>query len=349
MSRLAGITVAPSAEIAEILNSPEVATLVAELDELRWTGRRGYGSRALVGACLVKHLYAIPTWTRVARLIDEHAALANALGGRPSEWACYRFARKLRENKPLMDACLARIGDALRAQMPDFGQDVAVDASDLPAYANGQRFVSKGGRKRERFSDPDASWGHRSAVSTRKGGGFYGYKLSAAVCSRTGLPVAWRVETARAHESSLADDLLQRVRERVQPETVALDKGYDMAPVYDACARDRCRPDHPASTDAVCEARRSSRADLRARNLDVRRFRLQARRLQVALPDRRVRSEVAVDQGFPASSAHPARHEALARSVPGSCCYRARVRPVEASVRVGTASRSRTRSRSASR
>ena len=26
-------------------------------------------------------------------------------------------------------------------------------------------------REREAFSDPDASWGHRSAVSTRKGGG----------------------------------------------------------------------------------------------------------------------------------------------------------------------------------
>jgi hypothetical protein len=37
--------------------------------------------------------------------------------------------------------------------------------SDLPAYANGQRFVSKDGPERERFSDPDASWGHRSAPS----------------------------------------------------------------------------------------------------------------------------------------------------------------------------------------
>src|SRR5947209_15702764 len=72
--------------------------------------------------------------------------------------------------------------------MPAMGQDVAIDASELPAYANGQRFVSKGGRERERFSDPDASWGHRSAISTRKGGGYYGFKLHAAVCARTELP-----------------------------------------------------------------------------------------------------------------------------------------------------------------
>ena len=61
----------------------------------------------------------------------------------------------------------------------DFGKDVAIDASDMPAYANRQRFKSKNGpeRKPEEYSDPDASWEHRSAVSTRKGGGFYGYRL----------------------------------------------------------------------------------------------------------------------------------------------------------------------------
>jgi hypothetical protein len=62
------------------------------------------------------------------------------------------------------------------------GRDLAIDASDLPAFANGQGYVSKGGRERERFSDPDASWGHRSAVSTRKGGGFYG-SASTPLCA----------------------------------------------------------------------------------------------------------------------------------------------------------------------
>lgn len=62
------------------------------------------------------------------------------------------------------------------------------------------------------------------------------YKRHAAVCTSTGLPVAWRVETAKAHASSLADELLQRVRARVRPQTAALDKGYEFGPVYEACA-----------------------------------------------------------------------------------------------------------------
>jgi hypothetical protein len=45
------------------------------------------------------------------------------------------------------------------AQLPEYGRNIAIDGSDMPAYANGQRFVSKNGPERERFSDPDASWG----------------------------------------------------------------------------------------------------------------------------------------------------------------------------------------------
>ena len=203
----------------------------------------------------MKSLYAIPTWSRTAALIAEHRALQDALGGCPSVYACYRFAEKLRRHRPALDACLARVADGLRAELPDYGIDLAVDASDLPAYSNGQRYLSKNGPLREKFSDPDASWGHRSAISTRKGGGYFGFKIHAAVCARTELPVAWRVETARTHESSLADDLLARVRElKFKPETVALDNGYDVTPVYDACREHGVLPIIPLrKTPAVVE------------------------------------------------------------------------------------------------
>jgi hypothetical protein len=46
----------------------------------RWTSRKGYGSRALVGACLVKSMYAIPTWSRTAALVAEHQALRSPRG-----------------------------------------------------------------------------------------------------------------------------------------------------------------------------------------------------------------------------------------------------------------------------
>ena len=53
----------------------------------------------MVGMALAKAIYAVPTWTRTVRLVREHEALQRALGCEgsvPSEWACYRFAEKLR-------------------------------------------------------------------------------------------------------------------------------------------------------------------------------------------------------------------------------------------------------------
>jgi transposase, IS5 family len=235
----------PSAakQVSDLLDSPELSALCDELEALRWTGRKGYPVRSLVGACLVKSLYAIPTWSRTAALIAEHRALRDALGDAPSVYALYRFATKLRDHKPLLDACLDRVTTSLRAELPEYGCDVAIDASDLPAFANGQRYVSKNGPERKRYSDPDASWGHRSAVSTRRGGGFYGYRLHAAVCARTDLPLAWEVATARTHEFNFALPLMGAVHARgFSPETAALDKGYDQRALYDALEDRGCRP-----------------------------------------------------------------------------------------------------------
>jgi hypothetical protein len=203
----------------------------------------------MVGIALAKSVYGIPTWTRVVALVREHAALRGACGCSrsdvPSVYACYRFAAKLRAYKPLLDACLDRVTASLRRDSPDMGRDVAIDASDLPAYANGQRYVSKGGRERalDEYSDPDASWGHRSAVSTRKGGGFYGYRLHAAVDTATGLPVAWEVHTGRTNESTSVASLIDTARQRgFAVETCALDKGYDNERVYAECENRDVRP-----------------------------------------------------------------------------------------------------------
>jgi hypothetical protein len=190
----------------------------------------------MVGVALVKAYYALPTWTRTVALVREHDALRAVLGAAPSIDACYRFTVKLRENAERLTECIERVLTALHDEMPEMGQTVAIDGSDLPAFANGQRYLSKGGPERKSYSDPDASWGHRSAISTRKGGGYYGYKIHAAVCTTTGLPVAWQVETARDSELPLVPALLDKLAASgFQPDFAVLDKGYDAATIYEAC------------------------------------------------------------------------------------------------------------------
>src|SRR5947207_14020337 len=126
-------------ELSALLDSPEVACLCAELDALRWTGRKGYGARALVGACLVKSLYNISTWSRTARLIAEHAGLQDALGAAPSVYACYRFTTKLRQHSDKLADCLDSILSSLAAALPGMGEHVAVDASAVPGFSNGPK------------------------------------------------------------------------------------------------------------------------------------------------------------------------------------------------------------------
>lgn len=231
-------------QVAALLDLPEIAQLISDLQATRWTGRPGYPIRAMVGAALTKAVYSLPTWSRTARLIGEHAALQAAIGGAPSVYACYRFAVKLREHGDALHSCLAGVLDSLRERLPEMGTNIAIDGSDLPAYANGHRTLRhKDGPARESYSDPDASWGHRSAISTRKGGGYYGYKVHAAVCTTTGLPIAWRVRTASESEYENVEPVLDGVLGRgFTPDTCAMDKGYDGSLVYKACEDRDIRP-----------------------------------------------------------------------------------------------------------
>ena len=51
--------------VGRVLETPELAGLVEDLVALRRSprGRPGYTTRSLLGACLVKSLYELPTWS----------------------------------------------------------------------------------------------------------------------------------------------------------------------------------------------------------------------------------------------------------------------------------------------
>lgn len=231
---------AASATLKQLLDSPEIGRLIEELEQTRWTGRPGYPVKTMTGLALCKSLYALPTWTKTVALVADHWKLQRVLGcegNPPSVWSAYRFQQKLRDYWPMVERCIDSVVAGLKEKLPTYGRDLAIDASDMPAYANGQRYVSKNSEtERNWHTDPDASWGHRSAVSTRRGGGFFGYRLHAAVCTATDLPVAWTVETAKANETRFAVGLVDEAQRRgLMAATACMDKGYDQRPVYEGC------------------------------------------------------------------------------------------------------------------
>jgi hypothetical protein len=224
----------------------------------------------MIGMALAKSIYAVPTRSRTCRLVCEHTALAAAValsGAVPSVYACYRFTAKLRIYGRMLYACLDRVTAALHAQHSRMGPIWPSTAPTCPPTRTGQRFVSNGGRERadSEFSDQDAFWGHRSAVSTRKGGGSYGSTSwtwpsapTPAFRSR-GTPAAPAI-TSSIHALPLID--LARVR-GFAVLTRGMDKGCDLTTVYDGCEDRNVRPiirfaGRPPSSAAITSRRRAS-------------------------------------------------------------------------------------------
>ena len=105
----------------------------------------------MIGMALAKSIYAVPTWTRTVALVKEHHALRAAMVGStpvPSVYAGYCFTGKLRAYGDMLDRCIDGMTASLSAELPEDGRNIAIDGSEMPAYANGQRFVSKGGGAR---------------------------------------------------------------------------------------------------------------------------------------------------------------------------------------------------------
>jgi len=115
-----------AAQVAALLDSPEIARLISELETTRWTGRPGYPLRAMVGLALVKTLYALPTWTRTVALVRDHAELRDVLGTVPSVDAVYRFTAKLREHGDMLSAWIAGVLSAMHSAKPEVGSALLI-------------------------------------------------------------------------------------------------------------------------------------------------------------------------------------------------------------------------------
>ena len=115
------------------------------------------------------------------------------------------------------------------------------------------------------------------------------------------------MRTARTHESSVVSDLLTAVKDRgFAPETAALDKGYDVKPVYEACEQSSCQPIIPLrKTPAVKRgAQLAPKCEHGTWTFAGADFPAQAD--EVALPDRRMLAQERLAEGQSSAPAHPA-------------------------------------------
>ena len=160
-----------------------------------------------------------------------------------------RIPTKLRTYGDMLARCIDSVTTSMHAAITEFGENIALDGSHMPAYANGQRHLFDGA-------------GARTVVRS-------GRLLGASLCrlyradagstaTSSTWPSApqpiyrspWNVQTVRDSESAYALGVFDAARARgFSVQTCAMDKGYDVATVYDGCEQRKRPPGDPALAD----------------------------------------------------------------------------------------------------
>jgi len=210
-------------DLAALFDALPDDELIEALEATRWTGRPGYPIRVMWRTFVVSYYLGIVHDTDLIRALHANPLLAEACGvdwpdGVPSKFAYCRFRKKLAVFSDLVGNILARCVEALKDALPDFGQTVAVDATDMKAWANGLHHET----------DPDAGTG----AKTKSAGTWYwyGYKVHLAVDAESELPIWFQVTAANVNDGKRLPAVLHESKSRYgwfQPMHVLADKGYD--------------------------------------------------------------------------------------------------------------------------
>ena len=152
----------------------------------------------------------------------------------PNAWNYSRFFSSLFAYADLVEDMFERLVDRVGEALPDFGNNLAIDAKAVPTH----------GRK-----DEEANWGCKTYKGVNKNGKAYekvykwfGYKLHLLVDANYELPVAFEMTRASEADINRMMPMIENLAEshpdiHERAETLCGDKGYDdgadMAALYD--------------------------------------------------------------------------------------------------------------------
>lgn len=214
---------APDLGLRAIFETLPDDELVNALQATRWTGRPGYPVRVMWHTMVASFYLGIVHDTDLVRALHSNPLLARACGirgsrGIPSKFAYCRFRKKLMAFNDLVAKVLAQCVEALKEALPDFGNTVSVDATDLKAWANGLH----------QETDPDAGTGAKHKSQRRVY--WYGYKAHLVVDAQSELPIWFTLTPANVYDGAQLAPVLTEAQGKYgwfKPMHVLADKGYD--------------------------------------------------------------------------------------------------------------------------
>ncbi len=190
------------------------------------TGRPGYTVEVLWRTYIAMVVLGLPTFASLIRSLQNNPLLAIACGitsneGIPTKFAYTRFVGKLAQPKHVVVVknIMRSLTRSLYTKLPNFGKSVAIDSTDIKAWANGAK---------RKTTDPHASWGARLDTAGKKKF-YFGYKLHLLVDTEYELPIAANVATASIHDVRMASRVLSQARftsGKFYPDYIIADAGY---------------------------------------------------------------------------------------------------------------------------
>jgi IS5 family transposase len=228
--------------LIRVLEALPSEKLLLTLEQDHWTGRKGYSVRGMWAALIAGLINQCHTIADVVRLLKKDKETRLICGfskdNLPGEDALGRFLAKLVKHSALFDELIQDLVNSLRELLPGFGAYLAVDSTDILAYANGYR---------EHPADTDGKWGAKkkgnskatdqSKVEKKKGEKkepevyyWFGYKLHLVIDALYELPLAFILTTANEADTTYLKPLLQKAKvdqEQTRSKVIITDKGYD--------------------------------------------------------------------------------------------------------------------------
>lgn len=221
--RAAHVQVSPVVEkLRGVFDGMDDDELLEKLTGRVHRGCQGYPVFALWRSYLAAYVLNLPSVAQLVRALQDNPAVARACsldpGAIPSEATYSRFAAKLTAHRHLVEETFKRCVSVLYGRLPDFGNVVAIDSTDVAAYSQSRR-----------PSDMDARWSKKKDKHGRDKW-WFGYKVHMAADATHELPIRLEVTPANVGDTLRFIPLALSLPEK--PQVLTADAGYDAAENY---------------------------------------------------------------------------------------------------------------------
>ena len=233
-----------SATLDAIEQLPEIQTFLDEIQDLRHNTRPGYPPRSMLRAICLKFLLNERFNVGLIRRLQDSPKLRQICGFKsevPSEPSFSRFFKHLADRANLIEQSITSLVNHIHDHLPDTGDVVAIDSTDIEAYANPNRGA---------VIDQDAQWGARtaknkSANNPKNTEMFFGYKVHMLSDTIYGVPLSYIVLPANRNDSPQLPRVFkdaQKAYPWLQPTHFLADRGYDANSHHEMLHRQSIRP-----------------------------------------------------------------------------------------------------------